>query len=75
MQGNPWGISENKEPVSSFAKIMEEELAKQHYLEEQSSLGVKADDVFENEKDYDLGVGDTLRLKGKQYKKGDKVGI
>ncbi|KRY75884.1 Serine/threonine-protein kinase RIO3 [Trichinella pseudospiralis] len=90
MQGNPWGISENKEPVSSFAKIMEEELAKQHYLEEQSSLGVKADDVFENEvcetedfiddytiaellqKDYDLGVDDTLRLKGKQYKKGDK---
>ncbi|KRY74385.1 hypothetical protein T4D_13179, partial [Trichinella pseudospiralis] len=69
---------------------MEEELAKQLHLEEQSSLDVKADDVFENEvcetedfiddytiakllqKDYDLGVDHTLRLKGKQYKKGDK---
>ncbi|KRY44068.1 hypothetical protein T4D_9502, partial [Trichinella pseudospiralis] len=34
MQGNPWGISERREPVSSFAKIMEEELAKQLHLEE-----------------------------------------
>ncbi|KRX95856.1 Serine/threonine-protein kinase RIO3 [Trichinella pseudospiralis] len=49
MQGNPWGISENKEPVSSFAKIMEEELAKQHHLEEQSSLDVIADDAVETE--------------------------
>ncbi|KRY64249.1 hypothetical protein T4D_4681, partial [Trichinella pseudospiralis] len=49
MQRNPWGISERREPVSSFAEIMDEELARKLHLEEQSSLDVIADDAVETE--------------------------
>ncbi|KRY15509.1 Serine/threonine-protein kinase RIO3, partial [Trichinella patagoniensis] len=93
MQRNPWGISERKEPLCSFAEIMDEEVARKLQLEEQSSSDMKAADAVEAElcerddciddytiakllqKDYDLEVEHTLRLKEKQYNKDDKVGI